>query len=138
MLITRAQLQNYTNYPERLAETPGDTLPEIREAGFDDLISTGHKKAWAGVGAAATRGVAFGTGIVAGVRLLHALAGNGSAVPGLVIGAVAAGSYLASRGLAHLEESLGQEADQQVHFLRDLDEAQLQLAGIPADPWIFV
>lgn len=146
--VQRPQLQTYRppnhddpagySYQNHLQATPGDSLAEIREAGFEELTRLGKHRAYAGVGGAVTKGVAFGLAVTAGVRLMAAASGNGSVAGAVVVGCLATGSYLGSRALDQMEARADHQIQHQVHFMGELDEAQLQLTGIPADPWIFI
>lgn len=142
--IARAQLASYTpvpgpetppaySYTDRLEQTPGKDLVEIREQGFKDLTKMGRQTAHAAVGSAASRGAAFGIGIVAAVRCF-----SGEVPTGLMMGALAGGLYLAHRGLENREQDLKEQTKEQVQFLRDLDGAQEKLTGVPASPWLFI
>lgn len=142
--VSRPQLVSYVptpgpetpagySYQDRLQATPGNDLDEIRAEGFKQLNKMGRSVALAGTGSAVTRGAAFGLGIAAAVRVL-----SGSVVSGMVVGGVAAGCYLAHRGLEAREQSLKESSREQVEFLRDLDQAQEKLTGVPAPYWIYV
>lgn len=142
--VSRPQLVSYVptpgpetpphySYQDRLQSTPGNDLEEIRQAGFKQLNKMGRGVALAGAGSAMTRGAAFGLGIAAAVRIL-----SGSVVSGVVTGGVAAGLYLAHRGLEAREQNLKESSQEQVQFLRDLDQAQEKLTGVPAPFWLYV
>ncbi len=141
--VARPQLVSYVptpgpetparySYNDRLEATPGNDLDEIRQNGFQELNHIGKQTAWAGIGSAMTRGGAFGIGFSA---LLNAATGD--VTRGMVLGGVAVGLYLAHRGLENREASLKEESKEQAQFLRDLDQAQEKLTGVPASPWIY-
>ena len=63
---------------------------------------------------------------------------SGQVVPGLVTAGIAGGLYLAHRGLEQREQNLKADTKEQVQFLRDLDQAQESITGVPANPWFFI